>query len=185
MLEDVFMSKKLYSLDEAMQMLKVSRATLYNRSNLSDNHEKKIIFEETPEGRKFYLDSELESNLNKDSKKLDEIKEPKSKINENILMLEMLKEAHEKNLYYAEITGQVKLLTDNSKFYQDEYFRIKHELETLQNVNLSNVEQMNNLRLELEKSKLDNENLRLEHEKIKAENQQLKQKSFFGIKFNK
>jgi len=182
------MVEKFYNIDDAVIMLGCSRATIYNRSNKADSHKDKLFYEDSEEGRKILLDSSLEYKLNLDSKKLDEPKEVKSKIDNNIVILELLNKldkAHEKTLMYSEQAGQVKLLIDSEKRKEEDYFKVKSENEQLRNVNQNKDEQIINLTLELEKSKQENENLRLENDKIKTENQQLKQKSFFGLKFGK
>jgi hypothetical protein len=151
------MEMKLYSIEDACRILKKSRATVYNWTNGG-----KLQFEDHPEGRMVYLDSSLESNIdidssyesinNQDSNNLNYNKSKIDKDQISLRLLDQVESMQEKLLEYAEKVGQTKLLTDNSKYYQDEYFRIKYELESLQ-------ESYKKLESELDQLKKENSEL--------------------------
>lgn len=131
------MEKKLYSIDEACKLLMKSRATIYNWTNSG-----KLQFEDHPEGRMVFLDSSLESNLiyesnmdsinNLESSNLNYTKSKQDKDQISLRLLDQIESMQGKLLEYAEKAGQTKLLTDNSRYYQDEYFKLDYELKTLQ-----------------------------------------------------
>jgi len=164
------MEKKLYSIEEACKILDKSRATVYNWTNSG-----KLQFEDHPEGRMVFLDSDLESNLvqksnvessiNLESNNLNYTKSKLDKDQISLRLLDQMESMQEKLLYYAEQAGQTKLLTDNSKYYQDEYFKIKYELESLQ-------ERYKKIESELDQSKKDNQELK---------DQLAKKSSFLGM----
>lgn len=72
-----------------------------------------------------------------------------------------MRELNTQLLEYAEQAGQVKLLTDNNKFYQDEYFRLKYENERLTNLN-------NELSLKVSNLEHENENIKLKLDKYES-----------------
>lgn len=130
------MALRLYTVDEVCRILNKSRATIYNWINAG-----KLQSEDHPEGKMIYLDSDLESNdsnlessQNLESNNLNQGKSRIDKDSISLKILDQLESMQSKLLEYAEQAGKVKLLTDNNKFYQDEYFRLKYELESLQNL---------------------------------------------------
>jgi len=66
------------------------------------------------------------------------------------LFIDELREMRLELLEYAEQAGQVRLLTDNNKFYQDEYFKFKYENERLTDLNkqLENVNKQQRLKID-------------------------------------
>ena len=66
-------------------------------------------------------------------------------------------DVNKKLVQYAEVAGQVKLLTDNSQFYQSEYFKLKYENESLIKVNKDLEIKLKELESELKKTKEEQE----------------------------
>lgn len=162
--KDNLMSDKLYTLQEAMELLKISKPTVYAWSNKGI-----LAYEETPQGRLFKISKELIEK----QQKLNEVKPSKDetvKEEENIqfntvntsneLVLNILNQLNEKTaqlIMYAEEKGKVKLLTDDlltgkellkqykqdCDFYQKEYFKLEYENKKLK-------EQINELQVKSE-----------------------------------
>jgi len=143
-----------YTVQEACDILKKSRATIYNwiasnKLQWKDTENGKVILLSNDEIRNIqeYNNAVLNSNnLNTQESKLDSNHILFRILDQNQELQSKLVEYNEKLLYYSEQVGQVKLLTDNNKFYQDKYFELKYELD-------SKLDKIRQLELELESLK--------------------------------
>lgn len=154
------------TIEEAQELFKKSRATIYNwinagRFGFRDTEKGRIIIMSADEVENIKNNFSGKSNsLDPQESKLDNVNLVSRMLDQNQELQSKLLEYNEKLLFYSEQAGQVKLLTDNSKFYQEEYFRIKHEYE-------SNLDKLRKLELELETLKKLNTELAEENDKLK------------------
>lgn len=148
------LEKDKFTVREAMSLFGKSEATIYNWIR-----DEKLRAEQTKKGKIVLLtESELENicnefniipNLenksiieNNNTQQSETILEPVNDqlkfvleqiLEQNNMLLKQNEGLMSKVELYSSEAGQVKLLTDNNKFYQEEYFKIKYELETSQN----------------------------------------------------
>lgn len=148
--------EKYYTLKETMDVLNISKPTVYTweakgliKSKEVHNGRLFIIPENLIEERKYIK----KVNTSKSEEVIQEkqVKNETSLLvnSSNEIVLNLLNQLNDKTakiIEYAEEAGKVKLLTDDllvskdvlkqlredNKFYQEEYFRLKYELESLQ-----------------------------------------------------
>jgi chromosome segregation ATPase len=97
-------------------------------------------------------------------------------MDQNQKQQENLQDVYSKLAVYAEQIGQIRFITDNNKYYQDEYFRLKHEIDALQKVHnelgnkFQEIENENlNLKNELLEKKTSLKNIQDENHKLRKE----------------
>lgn len=153
------MEERRITIKQAMELLGLSRATIYNWID-----KEKLRYEETQRGKMILItDDEVEkiremnfaytnqenlahsNSFEENSQNVLDGHVVQSKIDHSELLvsiLERMKDLDHRNAEYveqikeyAEQAGQVKLLTSNNEFYKEEYFRVKYEMESLQKLN--------------------------------------------------
>lgn len=105
-----------------------------------------------------------------------EIIQEQKKVSNNELMLNMLNQINSLHNEVKELSmeaGQVKLLTDNNKFYQDEYFKLKYEVERLQISYNESIQKNSEINSELDRIKQENSDLKQKNEKLTNDNRAL------------
>lgn len=178
------------TLEEAMEAFNKSRATIYNWTNsgklrYKDDGDKRIILMTTPE-----MENLSPSKIDKSNN----LNVPESKLDNNILINKILvqndkliehnRELIDKLEMHMQESGKVKLLTDNNMFYQDEYFKIKHELESKNSIILElelNMKELEILRNRNKQLEIANKNQALRLEQLQTELETERNKKFFGI----
>jgi len=155
-------NERKLTVEQAADALNVSRATIYNwiktnKIRFRESPKGKIIhltqeeidaieeynlINSTPEilSQSNIVNQDSNNSLDVSKLFLDKIRSQDNKV--LLGLLDQVKDLNtkifdynDKLLYYSEQAGQVKLLTDNSKFYQEEYFKQKYELENLIKLN--------------------------------------------------
>jgi predicted RNase H-like nuclease (RuvC/YqgF family) len=150
------------TIEEAQSLFNKSRATIYNwmnsgRLKFDGEGDSRIILLTPDEIEKLKVNSKPQSNnLNQQESKLDENSILIRILDQNEKLIEKNDQLIEKLEGYAKESGQVKLLTDNNKFYQDEYFKFKYKNEELE----KELESKKNKILELESKLNELESLR-------------------------